>query len=158
MEEIAKGNKTQKGGGCILLYSSCLCHGRHILVFPLHPKPCNLLALQQLHRSHSARPWSSRKTTARGCEHLGDIKASSPQRSPLPALAMASAPDSVTSVISALGAANAPHPNKARGSLCSSALIRDVYSILCPGPHTLQSTLGASLRDCTPGIWADQTH
>lgn len=39
MVETAKGNKTQKGGGYIFLYSSCLCHARHVPPF-FH---CNLL-------------------------------------------------------------------------------------------------------------------
>lgn len=59
--------------------------------FPPHPNPCDLLALQQLHRSHTARPQSSRKTTARGCKHLGETNASSPKRFPPPALALAMA-------------------------------------------------------------------
>lgn len=48
---------------------------------------------------------------------------------------------SVISVFSSPGAANVLHPNKAGESVCFSALIRDVYSILHPGPHTLHSTL-----------------
>lgn len=62
------------------------------------------------------------------------------------------------SVIFSLGAANTPHPDKAGGSLCFSALIRDVYSILALAhahyraslPKRLHSqNMGWSNTECT---------
>lgn len=118
--------------------------------FPLHPNPCNLLALQQLHRSHTARPRSSRETTAQGSKHLGETAASSPQRSPPPAQAMASAPDSVISVLSSL--------KQSRG--IAVLLCSDQRCLFHPSPWPTHTTehFGASLRDCILRIWADQTH
>lgn len=146
--ETAKGNKTQKGvWGGIFLYSSYLCRARHILLFPL--QPVGSAAAPTL-----PDPRTAGKQQHRGVNTSGRLKHH--LLKDLPCLLMAWALRQLyffISVLSSPGAANALHANKAGESRSFSALIRDVYSILCHTQH-----FRVSLRDCTLRTWADQTH
>lgn len=70
-----------------------LCHAGHVpCIWQLHPSPCNLLALWQLHHSHTSQLQCSRKTKTPWCKHLCETNVSSSNRFPPIALLMASAP------------------------------------------------------------------
>lgn len=90
-----KQSCTRDSGDCQREQNPKRCVGGYIPVFLL-PMPCQThspffhctqtpATCWLCSSSHTARPQDSRKTTAQGCEHVGETKTSSPQRSPLPA-------------------------------------------------------------------------
>lgn len=116
---------TKRGMSCI--HPACVIPDALIDAFPiLHPNPCNVLVLRQLHHScFTATLLQGNKVTAG--KHLCETDASASERFAVTAPLIAPAPSQQHFFIQSR---NEPVENKAQVPPGFSALTRAVYSIL----------------------------